>query len=243
MKPVVIATATMYKSLQDVRAQLAAATIQEAKKHGYPIVIVDESPDESTREHFRNLGAITFPAEKPGMGHSRRQVIREASNLAGPDGIVAWVEPEKHAFIPFLGMIAEVMESQSADFVSPRRKSLESYPLFQQHFEWLGNRAFQMLTGRDLDVWFGPRIFRPDIAPFFLAYQGEYGDKWDSLFVPVLRIIKAEKKVIEVKVDYTYPSEQATEEENNFLFFMRRIEQLTSLVESLEKECKALGLP
>lgn len=239
----VIATTTMYEDKEEVRAQLAAKTIQEAEKQGHPIVIVDESSDESTRSHFRNLGAVVFSVEKPGMGNSRRQVIREAANLAGPDGIVAWLEPEKNDFVRSLGTIRNAMVSESADLVMPRRKSLESYPLLQQRFEILGNLAFKMLTGRGFDSWFGPRIFKSELASFFLEYGGEYGDQWDSIQIPPLRIIKTGKKAIEVEVDFTYPEEQKAEEEERFPMFRKRMEQLLNCVGAFEKECGRLGLP
>lgn len=242
MEKVVIATTTWYESPDDLRIKLAVKTIQEAKKYEHKIVVVDSS-SEVVKDAFQKNGAIVFPQKEKGMGASRRQVIREAVKVAGEERVVAWLEPEKHTFIPFLGMIASAMESQSADLAIPRRKNLKSYPLYQQYAEKMGNEAFRLCTGWDLDIWFGPRVFRPVIAHFFLDYQGEYGDKWNSIHIPVLRIIRAGKKVIEVEVDYVHPLEQTTEEEGNWPMFKKRLEQLLVTVDAVEKECKVLGLP
>jgi len=236
---VVIVTSTLYKGSDDVRAKLAIETICSAKEHGYPIVIVDSSPEE-IRDSFRGHGAIVFDAEKQGMGIERRQAIRETTGLAGPDGIVAWMEPEKTPFVPLLGQVVKELIAQSADLAIPRRRSLESYPEIQQHAEWLGNEAFRMLTGMALDVWFGPRVFRSNIASFFLDYRGEYGDLWDSIFVPIIRAIKTGKKVIGVEVDYIHPKEQ-TAIEDDFPMFEKRINQLVTLIETIRTEARSMA--
>ncbi len=230
----VIATTTLFEDLNEIRAKLAVRTISEARKKGYQIVVVDGSP-ESVKEIFRKKGAIVFGEEKKGMGASRRQAIREATKLAGPDGIVIWVEPEKTPFIPHLRQVIQCLLTEKADMVIPKRRSVESYPEIQQRFEWLANQAFQMFSGESLDVWFGPRVFRSNVSSFFLNYKGEYGDKWDSILIPVFRAIKAGLKVIGLEVDYIHPKEQ-TIAENDFAFFEKRRKQLNCLVEALRAE-------
>jgi len=241
MAQAVIATTTWYKEPLETRAQLAMKTVRQANEIGYKIVAVDGSPNKIIKEYLRKCGAVVLDEESSGMGVSRRQAINAATILAGPDGIVIWMEPEKAPLVPLLKNILDHMEN--ADLIIPSRKNLDSYPETQQRAEWLGNRAFKIMAGRDLDAWFGPRIFRVDIAPFFLDYKGEYGDKWDSIFVPVLRAIGAGKRVLGVEVDYPHPAEQTAEEEKTEdKFFIKRIEQLTTLIDAIEKESKILGL-
>lgn len=239
---VVIATTTLYSTLAEVRAKLALETIRQANEAGYKIVIVDSS-SRTIRECFRNQGAIVFQAESPKMGENIRQAIQEATRLAGTNGIVIRMEPEKAPLVPLLEQVTS--HFSAADMVIPARtkKSFDSYPLIQQHTEWIGNRAFQILTGRALDVWFGVRIFRSSVSHFFLNYQGEYGDKWDAIFIPVLRAIKAGKRVLGVEVDYIHPQEQKKEEEKlEREFLAKRIEQLDSLIDAIRKEATNLGL-
>jgi len=236
MKKIVIATTTWYKNLNEVRAQLALKTIQEAKKCGHQIVIVDNS-SYSVKKAFQEQGAIVFHQKEKGIGPSRRQVFREAVKISGPETIIAWIEPEKHSFVPLLGTLAKILENNSADLLIPRRKSLKSYPLVQQHFEWLNNYAFQVLAGINFDHCTGVRIFKSEIAHYFWEYKGEYGDKWDVLLIPIVRLLKDGKKIIEFKVDFQYPKEQKAEEEIGVAIFKKRLDQLINCFQALKQEC------
>ena len=235
MKPVIV-TSTLYAGLDETRARLALQTISEARKHDYDIVIVDESSPQ-IREAFTEAGATKVsPAETPGMGPARRQAIKEATLLTDESGIIIWIEPEKHTFVPLLQEVIEELLSESADLAVPRRKSLVSYPESQRHFEWLNNRAFQMFTGRDLDHCVGVRVFRKSFARFFLEYQGNYGDKWEMHLVAIIRGLKAGKKVIEVPVDYVHPATQTADEEGKWPVFKKRMDQLLNTIAVVEGE-------
>jgi len=88
------------------------------------------------------------------------------------------------------------------------------------------------LTGHDLDVWFGPRVFRREMARYFLDYDGNkegYGDLWDSTFIPVMDAITDGKKVKGVNLDFTYPPEQTAFEENHIDFYRKRLHQLNNI--------------
>lgn len=76
---------------------------------------------------------------------------------------------------------------------------------------------------------------------YFLAYQGDYGDGWDCIFIPVLRAIAAGLKVIGVPVDYIHPPEQ-TQEEGTLMTVVKRVEQLQNLVPAIVAEAKKLGI-
>lgn len=241
MPCVVIATTTQYQNLDNLRAKLSLKTIGNAVSKGHKIVVVDASP-QSVKDAFLNEGGTVIQNTGKTMGESRRQAISEATKITADDGIIAWVEPEKENFIQFLAMIAKRMEQASIGLVIPWRISLKSYPLHQQYAEKLGNEAFKLRTGFPLDMWFGPRIFTRTIAHFFLDYKGEHGDKWDSIFVPILRAIKSGIAIESVAVDFVYPLEQKEAEENSFIFLQKRIEQLTGLVQAINQECKVLGI-
>lgn len=240
MKEVVIATTTQYVDIKETRTKLAIKTVREAKRLGYKIVIVDNSPDRRIEEIFEASGAKVFRQHGTRMGEGRRQAIDDAAFFDEENGIVVWMEPEKYTFVSQIkGLISRM---RNADMVIPERKSLASYPIDQQRFEWLGNYRFQELTGKKLDVWFGPRIMKFNIVPYFLSYKGDYGDKWDSIFIPVIRAIADERKVIGLKTNYKHPESQTREEQGNLNIFNKRREQLNSLVEALDKEAKILKL-
>jgi hypothetical protein len=239
LKDIVIATTTMYKDVNETRAKLAIETVKNAGISGYKILIVDSSPDSKVRKIFSDHGALVSPQNHPGMGKGRRQAILEAANVEGR-GIIIWMEPEKCTFVPKIERLVNRMGN--ADIIIPGRTSLSSYPIDQQRFEWLGNYRFYELTGMSLDIWFGPRIMKLEGIYYFLTYKGEYGDKWDSIFIPILRAIADRKKVIDARINYHHPESQTKEEEGHLDLFNKRREQLNSLVDAMDKEAKILGL-
>lgn len=235
MNRVIIATTTSYKSIEDHRAKIALRTIQAAKRNGHKIFVVDASA-QCVKDQFAESGAIVLQDTGKTMGEGRRHAISQALIASKKGQFIAWIEPEKDTVVPFL----ESMTSH--ELTIPKRNSLESYPLHQQYAENMGNEAFRIRTGYSLDMWFGPRIFKASLAKFFIDYAGKYGDKWDSIFIPVLHAIAARVDVGEFAVDFTYPSEQLAAEKNSFEMVQKRIEQLRSLVLATDQECTALGM-
>ena len=102
----------------------------------------------------------------------------------------------------------------------------------------MGNLFWNKLTGHDLDMWFGPRTFRRDISAYFTAYNGEYGGKWDSIFIPVMDAIIGGENVKSVTVDYTHPAEQTAFEEQDLSLYWKRVKQLENLLPALETHWK-----
>ncbi|MDO8500060.1 MAG: hypothetical protein Q7S66_05425 [bacterium] len=236
----VIATTTFFKKVDEIRATLALRTIKKAISYGYPIVVVDGGSPMELRNRFVAEGAALFEEKTQGMGPSRRQAMAEASKLANNDGCVIWMEPEKHTLIPELYKTVEPIFRKEADLVIPKRMSLASYPKEQELAELMGNLAFYYITKHGLDPWFGPRVANQRALQFFLEYKGDYGDRWDSIFIPVLRAITAKLKVVNIEVSYAHPTEQATEESGDIPFLIKRIEQLLNIVPALKTEWQKL---
>jgi len=242
---VAIATSTLYNpdwESYGLRAELAKKTIINAKNIGYEISIVDGGSSDELLKEFERYGAkvIVELQRSDTMGAQRRNAIEYACNL-GRD-VIVWMEPEKETYVSEIEKTVTPIIEGSAEMVIPRRKSLESYPVFQQHFEQMGNIFWKDVTGTDLDVWFGPRTWKKEMSRYFLDYKGEYGDKWDSIFVPVVNAIFDGRKVISVDVDYIHPKKQTEAEEHNIKFYMKRVEQLDNLTNALYKHWKKLNL-
>jgi len=236
-----VATTTFYRSVDDLRMKLALRTIKEAYENEYPIVVVDGgSPDEVCRQ-FHEQGAYLYHQEKPGMGASRRQAIAEAARLVNNDEVVIWMEPEKYTLVSEFPKIVPLVLNGQVDLVVPARKTMASYPPEQQSAELFGNLAFAYLTCYNFDVWFGPRAMNQRAAQYFLDYQGEYGDKWDSIFIPLLRMVRDGLSLASIEVDYIHPQEQ-TAAESSFDFLVKRLDQLANLVPSMGQEARKLGL-
>lgn len=239
----VIATTTNYRTVDEVRARLALRFAEEAKRYGYRLAVVDGDSPQAFRDALSERGACIFPEPRGGgMGASRRQALIEAREFAGPDGVVAWVEPEKWPLVANLGPALACFD-QGADLVVPARTEAGflTYPSEQMWAEYIGNRTFRKIAGVRLDAWFGPKLMNREALKRFLDYSGTYGDRWESLLIPVLACIKDGLKVVSAQVVYGHPPEQ-TAAEGTIEMTMLRIEQIRNIVPALQAAALHLGL-
>lgn len=241
----VISTGTYVNNLEELRAQLSLRTAEEAAKCGYRLVVVDGSPVEEFRRELSARGAMVYTEEEKGMGPARRQAIRIATELAGSDGAVCFIEPEKGPLVKHLDKCFEAVFS-GADIVVPCRspKSWESYPRLQRLNEPFGSYSFEIATGRgDLDMFFGPRLFNAVSADLFLKRRpGVHGgDSWGTTHYPVIEAIHLGYKVVGVLVDYIHPPEQ-TAFEDNPSFYIKRLDQIAQLAAGTFLYAMKLGL-
>ncbi|MEK6856853.1 MAG: hypothetical protein AABX49_02445 [Nanoarchaeota archaeon] len=230
---VTIATSTYYRPDSDsdnIRAEIAKRTFRKAADLGYEVAVVDAGSSDGLLKEFERYGARLSLNLNGTMGSDRRKAIEIASNNGRR--LVAWTEPEKEHYVPELWKTALPIIEEKADMVIPDRRPLDDYPIGQQYAENLGNLVWKELTGLDLDMWCGPRTFRKELSHYFVEYDGKYGDKWDSIFIPVMDAVSRGEKVIGVKIDYKHPKEQTKIEERDVSFHMKRINQLDSLTKA-----------
>ena len=244
MTSIAIATTILTAHQNTVRETLALKTANETARYKYPFIAIYGGHRNSFVEKMENAGVlIKIESGQCEMGASRRQAMKEASRVAGKNGVVVWMEPEKYTFVPHIVGLAEVIMRKEADLVIPMRSSLNSYPKEQQESETLMNRLFErVLKKQKADLSFGPRIMNRVALSLFLDYKGEYGDKWDSIIIPVLRAVKMGLSVQYTDVPYVHPREQTREEEGTMEMFVKRIEQFCNIAPSFYVEAKKLGL-
>jgi len=239
-----VATTTFYKSTTDLRLGLTLKTLNALRESQISAAVVDGSPSEEIKTRLKATGAIVIPEISDAtMGDGRRQVIKEAG-AASNDHVVFWMEPEKYPMVPFIRQICAPIYEGDADIVVPRRADeLSSYPKTQRLAEQCGNAIFEAVTGLALDVWIGPRAINAKGLAHFAKYDGTYGDKWQSIFMPLLTAAKDGLRLTEVVVDYVHPPEQ-TEAENKDtnLSIVKRLEQLHELGNALLQQAQAIGL-
>lgn len=241
MSSLTIATSTFYNSTTDLRFELAQRFVRDAVTLGHRVVIVDASPLPEIANILYSLGATVSPQNEKGMGRGRRQALREAMDLENShtdEPVVAWCEPEKYPLVPFFDEMSEFMWEGEIDLLIPRRHNLDGYPKYQQLSELRGNWQVGTFTGQpELDLWFGPRLMNDLGLSAFLEYEGDHGDKWDSIFAPVARAIAAEMSVESYMVNYVHPPEQTAAEVNDEAMDRKRDEQFDTLIECMRKEC------
>jgi hypothetical protein len=241
--PVVVATTTFSKTY-DLRARLAVKLAKACTEHDYPVVVVDGGSDPEFLNDLRDGEAIIYHEAPPGgMGPGRRQAMAMAGEftqaLFGLAGLVFWTEPEKYTIVPEIQKIYEELMLSGADIAIPDRGSLSTYPRAQQIAENLGNKVFREMTNHALDMWSGPRLVNLAALQYFMEYEGEYGDKWDAIFVPVIRAIAGGLEVVSVLIDYVHPPEQ-TLAEDTVEMAVKRIIQLDNLLPAIIEETKLI---
>jgi hypothetical protein len=243
MSVIAVATATFYRDPADVRVTMALETFEALVAAGHPVVCVDGGSPTKIVQQFIDLGVIVLPEGGRSMGAGRRLALAQAGHMAGPDGVVVWMEPEKLPFVQFLSEVAEPIFAGLADLVIPKRSSMHTYPHEQQHAEALGNATVYNLTGRHWDFWFGPKVMNQRALQLFLDYEGKYGDKWDAIMIPSLRAIaSSDYRVRSVEVNYLHPKGQTEQEEGNNNFVMHRVGQLANIVPAITQEAVELGI-
>ncbi len=234
---IAIVTSTLFKHVSKgdmLRADLALRAASEAKDLLIKVISVDGGSDLTFNRALKDQGVEVIVQRGSTMGAARREAIEHAVN-SGFTTIV-YTELEKKGFIPDIPKLCQPIEEGQASIVIPHRKDLSSYPEFQQHVESLGNEFWRELTGLKLDLFFGPRIFSSRVAGYFLNYKGEYGDTWDSIFIPILRAFLNKETICSSPTSFNYPENQKVHEAGSFIYLKKRITQLSQITKALEDE-------
>ena len=240
MERPIVAVTTLFSTdnpSDRLRSNLAILTFNKLKSYNFDTVVIDGGSSPDFLKRIDEVGIKAIAQEGKGLGVSRRQAIKLACDT-GKTPIVI-MEPEKVDFVSQIEKLSSLISEDRADFVIPKRRSLKTYPVAQQLSEDFGNLFIKELIGFDLDLFFGPRIFKGEMAQYFLNYDGKYGDAWESIFIPVLDAIQDGKRVLSVPIDYFHPKEQREAEEHDLDFFKKRVEmQLLPLIKSMELRWK-----
>lgn len=229
--------------MSDVRAQLALKTCDEARLHGYDLIVVDGSPCKEFKDELRARGANVIDQKEKGMGGSRRECLK--AGIETGSGVIVWLEPEKHPLVSLLEPCIELVLSGNADLVIPRRKSLAGYPHYQQWSELTANHALGNITGHpEIDFFIGPRVLSQYSAKVMSEYNqygdSPYGDNWEILFIPIIWLLGTGKKVETVVVDYVHPKEQMIEDDE--VMRAKRDKQRDDLVSAMKAEAEGFEI-
>ena len=266
------------ESLSDkVRGDLALEMINEAKNQNYQVTIVDSGASPTFTQKLGDLKIRVFSEEKGGMSTGRQQGFREASLLSYAENgkqklveAICWLEPEKISIISdCLSKAVEPILSGQADIVIPKRRINEfeeTYPDYQVKYERDSNRLWNQMLRKfgilghdqeDLDVWFGPRIFRntPEIAQIFLTKykydkdQNAIGSSQDAYkpgrypnatFFPVIAALFDKFRVVSIEVPYRHPLEQTKMEKDNDEYRKKRADQQREIIRTCSDFCRML---
>ncbi len=220
-----------------VRGDLALEFIQKAINLGYQVVAVDGHSSKSFLKQLNQFSELKIIKRR---GHKRspakRQAFKAASNLSEVKVIIA-TEAEKVSLIDFLEVLVKPVLEEKVDIVVPKRQDdlfRETYPDYMYESEMEGNKLCNeqlKLSGilpkdaNELDLFFGPRVFKNDkkVLALFLRkflfskehFLGEYFDPEElanTQFSPVIIALKKGFKVKSVTVPFSYPKVQKENE-------------------------------
>lgn len=276
-KSVVITTSTLYPQWTDdktvkidqsvqVRGGLAIEMIKQSVSRGYQVVVVDGGSGEEFINNATSSGATVFNQQEKGMSPSRRQAFREASVLKDCK-IICWTEPEKTSLITdCLPKVLAPIINNEADIVIPKRDEAAflTYPDFQSKYEKMANRMWSDLLRKygllptesdDLDVFFGPRIFKndPKMLSLFLAryefnqdiplfLKNVQPEDWtNATYLAIPAALNDGYKVDgSVVVPYRHPQNQTDLETDSDYFRQKRVHQLKSIVATTSEFLKLM---
>lgn len=237
-----VLSTTFYRAHIEHERILAELTLQSAKDlkaRGFPVLVIDGGSYEGYREALAEIGVEVVLQEESGLGNARREVVSAA--LRTDAKYFLYTELEKVGFMGAVSDVYRLFSQNDVEVVIPRRRSLSSYPSFQAHSEALGNEVWKRVTGKDLDIYFGPRAWRRDLSHYFLDYHGDYGDLWDVIMIPILHMVSDKRCFAEVVLDYDHPSEQTEYEEKHLQFINKRLHQLELVSRALIAEWESLA--
>lgn len=265
-KSIAVVTTTLYpgwypgRSLDasddKVRGDLALTMIGEAHKKGYQIVVVDGADNQRFKDALANLGIHLFPETEKGMSPSRQQGFKEASALEGVQAI-CWTEEKPSLIKNGLPQSALPVLLGNADVVVPKRNEVlfkKTYPDYQVKFEQDSNRIWNAILRKyglrgsldlDLDVWFGPKIFRnsPEVVSLFTDKYRFTADPdlkfhkiirpelWpNATFFPVISALYRNFRVVSIEVPYKHSSNQTAIEKDSADYKRKRQVQQRNII-------------
>lgn len=212
-----IATTTFYNSCSELRCQLALQTVRAAVAAGFPVIIVDGSPDLAVSEALRKAGATVFRQQGKTMGASRREAIFYAlmslidsgSNLSL--SVILWTEPEKVDIVRHVLAICRPITGEKlvASMACRTDRSWETYPEFQQRSEREANAVFAEVVGEDrFDPMFGVLAATAESWSYLLVFSPQGNNLPDTYIQHYLPFLVGLDHTVTVRIDFRYPEQQ-----------------------------------
>ncbi len=221
------------------RMKLAGQFLEKARGLGYDVFVSDGGSDESFLNYMESLGVSFSIGRQEGSlsGPGKRKAILSAYKSGRK--VIVLTELEKVNLLDSIDAMAKPILEDGVDIVVAERRSLKeaSCPAIQRITEPVGNLVWKICTGRDMDIFFGPRAFSRESSEYFTKYDGPYGDHWEINFIPVMRAIRGGKRVEGRDMDFAYSPEQRHNENGEwFPFLGKRLRQLWNINTAVIKD-------
>lgn len=251
------------KHTDKIRGDLTLESIKSARDLGVAMVVVDGGSPKTFLKEVKNIAHPNLILKKlrtKKRSPNRRLAIFTAAKNQECKAIVL-TELEKTSLVKdCLDKITSPVIAGNADLVIPKREEVlfkKTYPHYMYDSEIEGNTLYNeelrshnlwKIDSEELDVFFGPRVFRNDkklLLSLFRLYKARVPVHFHSFimdleeyanaqFFPVVQALKKGKKVIGVTVPFEYPKlqkENETRGELEYFKVKRKLQKLTIIIE------------
>lgn len=227
-----------------VRAEVFLDTASELHKLAIPCVAIVRECSPAYLRKVRRKGVIIIPQEGQGMAESRKEAIKAGVNQFPRANHYLWLEPEKPDLPRCALLLSRRMTTERAALGLFNRtlKSMSTYPTEQRLLYDFCRTIASRILGCDIDYAFGPMILTRDTLPFFLGYDGEYGNRWNSILIPRLRVIHSCLKVVFLPVLFRNDQRIYNAENGDIKFLLKRFDQFNEIIPALISEWRRLYL-
>lgn len=223
--------------VEKTRAEIFLDTATACANLDINLLAVFKDCSESYLKNLENRNVLLVQQQTRGkLGAVRRETMVAGIKRFDDSKYYLWLEPEKPTIPALAKNIISELEHAGAEFCFFNRRSMKSYPPEQAHYYLFCREVASRLVGYDLDYSFGPMIFTKASAPFFIKYHSEYGDLWDSILVPRIRIIRSNLKYAVKKIEFSNHPRMTAIESGNPKMILKRVKQLQNVIPSLIAE-------
>lgn len=226
---------------QRIRSAVSLDTASNLRTLGIPCLALTGPCSKGYMKEVHGRGIVTVPQKGGDMGEVRREALRAAIAAFPSATHYLWLEPEKPDLPQHALRLWNLMRSENAALGLFNRINMESYPREQAHYYLFCRAVASALLGFEVDYAFGPMIMTKKSIPYFLEYAGEYGDRWDSILVPRLRVMHAQLKISILESDFRNDTRMTRAERGNLQFILKRIKQFDNVARSLVSEWQKLN--
>ena len=226
--------------VEKTRAEVFLDTAEKMARVNLPLTVVYTETKRFILDTLRGLGMNLVPQRSSGMGNIRREAFVAALRAFPKAKYLCWLEPEKPGMVQFVAPMAHRMEQERSVLGMFNRTSMASYPPEQAYYYLFCRAVATQLIGCDIDYAFGPMMMTRSASSYFLNYQGEYGDTWDCILIPRLRIMNNGDGISVLPVNFRNDPRMTQVESGNVVMMLKRLEQLNNVIPSLVSEWRKL---
>jgi hypothetical protein len=225
-----------FKEVEKLRGTIFLDTANRANVLNIPILAVYQDCHADYLQVLKDLDVELIEQESEGMGGVRREALQKAVQVHPEFEYYLWMEPEKPGLISSIPSICDSLSASSPVLCLFNRIHMDSYPPEQACYYGFVRAVATALIGFDFDYGFGPMVLTKQAVPYFMSYRSNFGDLWDSILVPRLRVIKSGAPYRILPLDFVNDLRMTRMEQGNSQMILKRIEQLNNVVPSLIAE-------